>query len=296
MSGRIAGLCLPLAFLAIADSPRVDHIACADAKTASGKKLQNPGPISPGEQVRCYSQGGYLIIKLASGEPRLVTSDMDWFTIPANPQPATDSELRIGLALARHAKPAGTRAGSSRVIYPAADSAVLPEHFVIRWRPFANPVKISFRILAARSEDPIWTGDAEDAAGALDSPDARQALLAYRDSSLNLQWSTAEAGGRVGFSVLSAAEEQSLNQELASWDRDTNVLMRLIGRAYSFDKRKLYCEAAQEDEAALKLAPDYCDLLERTKLAEEKANNTPRVRQLTAAIEALPTACREPDQ
>ncbi|MBV9300965.1 MAG: hypothetical protein JOY62_00230 [Acidobacteriaceae bacterium] len=298
----------------------LDHIGCK----ASWRKDSN-SPATPitethdrgrrlhtGEEIRCDSSDGYMVVIPAIGEPQAISAKAGWFRVPSNPaaeqvqvgstkSPApTPSENEIGRALAYHARPAATREGSSRLIYPVTDSVVLPDRFIILWKPASDSGKIHLQISAANKT--IWTADADVTLGKLDSPEARRALGASQEQShtnpysLILQWSTDQAGGRVPFTVISAAEEKNLAQELAFWDRQRNDLLRLIGRAYSFDKRKLYWEAAQESEAALKLAPESCPLLQAAAAAEENAGNMARVRELRAAIENLPGGCSGEDQ
>jgi len=107
---------------------------------------------------------------------------------------------------------------------------------------------------------------------------------------LLLHWQGPGSSNDIPFTLLSEDDEKKLDQELQSWAQVTDSVLARVGRAYSFQSRKLYWEAAQEYEQALKLAPQSCQLL---RDARNVTDNTSDLDLLTRIDEAIEKAnCR----
>jgi hypothetical protein len=281
----------------------IDHITC-DAlwrpsyKATEAEKIteyNNRGMYLRGrDEVKCTSKQGNIIIILSDGTSKTVTADMDWSS-------ATDiyHQTIVARALKYHGPRAGTRGQMSRVLYPHENAVVRPEQFVIRWKPDPNPGKIALSIWALGDRRPRWSDvNIDGSAGLLDSVAARQALEDFVSANPNVELNVflefkdnSGTTTTVPFRLLSADESQALTAELKSWDQEQNTLLRSIGRAYSFDSRNLYWEAAREYEEALMEAPRSCDLLNEALAANQRAVDQEHVRQLKEARSKILGGC-----
>jgi hypothetical protein len=202
-------------------------------------------------------------------------------------------------------KLAGSLRGSPGGVYspPAGGygSAVLPDRFVIRWIPRKGVQELWLRI-RDQSGTQLWPQDNEhgvkvpSAAGELISEEARQALRKYR-----------EAGGRgaltlvmvdskgnesdAEFSIVSEQDEETLKKELSVCSGQPGM-MKYICRAYYFRQLKLYAEAADEYEAALKVAPGCIDLQLHAVAAHRFTGNYAREQDL---VRHLPSGTVPPE-
>jgi hypothetical protein len=128
--------------------------------------------------------------------------------------------------------------------------------------------------------------------GVLDSSEARErlsnALVAASAASPTFVFQFADDGGVtvVPFRLLTPDAARSLAAELARWDTGESQLLRLLGRAYSFDARELFWDAANEYRAAFEVAGS-CDLLNEAIAASSRAGDDEQVRGLVARRASL---------
>jgi hypothetical protein len=128
--------------------------------------------------------------------------------------------------------------------------------------------------------------------GVLDSSEARErlsnALVAASAASPTFVFQFADDGGVtvVPFRLLTSDAARSLAAELARWDTGESQLLRLLGRAYSFDARELFWDAANEYRAAFEVAGS-CDLLNEAIAASSRAGDDEQVRGLVARRASL---------
>jgi hypothetical protein len=285
----------------------IDHITCEALWRPSDTSKEFRGItemydrgryLRIGEEVKCTSRSGDITLLLNTGEDKHVAFRSDWFAIA----PARDVQQKqeqvaelVAKALRHHGPRAGTRAPAYRVYCPPPDGAARVESFVIRWQPEPTPRTINLSISALGFPEVVWKDDnVNSATGSLDSPLARQALKnllqGKPDAPLLLTLRFAESES-FSFSLISAQQAQALEDELKFWDEEHNDLLRFIGRAYSFDQRNLYWEAAREYEEALKLAPNSCDLLNEALAANERARDKEHARQLKEVRSKMRGGC-----
>lgn len=235
-----------------------------------------------GEQVRCEGSGSLKL--LLNGKPRTVTARDGWFPIPPPVRtvgPAEGAISEYGRLLG------GERPVNSAITSPADGSQVRPESLVIRWTPRPSLKTITLSIRTGSGEE-LWKRPVQDAStGELADDAARAALVQHRarggKGPLTLRMAGLDGSlDEVHFDLLPADQEKSLKEELALFDGKPGLLRR-VGRAYAFSKRRLYAEAAEEYEAALKEAPESAALTERAIYWHRKAGNTVRAEELEKA-------------
>jgi hypothetical protein len=235
----------------------------------------------PGEQVRCVRRSK-LIIRL--GRRRKQVPCADWFTIP--PLASSKQSEPFKRLINEYGKVGGVERGeSSQVFAPSHHSAVMPESFVIRWVPGAAACTLSLTIKGVGNQL-VWRQDnVIDSSGSLQSATAKRHLTRYRNLAglgpLTLTLDDSCRGEtQVTFSVLSVQNERLLEQELAFWDKEPGPLVRHLGRASAFSSYRMYPQAADEYEAALRAAPGSRDLLTKTIRAHRRTGNFTRAEVL----------------
>lgn len=242
--------------------------------------------LHPGEVV-WTDHGGYLRLRLCSNladkncKPKEITSTSE-FRIEARPPAQTDDERKHQEAAQELGRSGGRAMGVlSPFFSPAPDSAVRPSTLVLRW---IRSRELSSFLVSIRdqSHQRLWEKKiANGGAGSLDSNELKQILTRFRDQHtkglLILEVEDKNLiGSQARFSLLTALDEKNLQQELAEWDQETDVLMRHLGRAHAFFLKDMFTEVAEEFEAALWETPDSRDLLLRTIQAHRDTGNIAR--------------------
>jgi hypothetical protein len=177
------------------------------------------------------------------------------------------------------------RGGEMQVYLPADHSVALVKPFIIRWTPSAVGCSFTFLIQDV-GDTKVWgKDDVEGAAGFLNDPSAERELIDYRARGGRgpLTMIVNDSCGsmiRLSFSLLTAENEQSLKEDLAFWDKQTGTFVPHLGRASVYDQYRMYSQAAEEYEAALKEAPSSVDLLLRTISAHRVTGNFTRAGEL----------------
>jgi hypothetical protein len=244
--------------------------------------------LSEGDQIRCIGDG-YLELFVCE-EKKRVNSSQGWFPIP--PLPAKPPFCRIGEALRKYGVPGGTRAGGSLILWPYDGSTVNPETFVIRWVPVQEKIELAIRV--AGKNVTVWGPVKEDGTIGLLKPDSISAILmAYRSQSeqsdliLSLSLREGTKWEDAHFSVLTSQQEHDLTAELSSWATWANAVALHLGRAYSFTHFRLFVEAADEYDSALRGAPESPYLLEEAIEMNRLAGKNDRVQELQRLLKAL---------
>lgn len=245
--------------------------------------------LNVGEQVRSHSDG-YLRLLLCDGEKTL-RGRTAWFPISVTQEcpnrKAFDEYGRLG---GRH------RGQPMQVFSPANHSATTPGQFVIRWVPSKAKCTVQLAIKDAEGK-PLWEEDDIDGnLGIWYSGKARQDLTRYRangeEAPLLLRLTDSCANRtEITFSLLSVKGEAALQAQLDQWDKNPLTLMVHLGRASAFESARMFSDAAEEYEAALKLAPESRHLLLRTIMAHRITRNLDREEQL---IKRLPLGTTVP--
>jgi len=161
----------------------------------------------------------------------------------------------------------GTRGIASSILLPAERSVVRANQFEIRWIPpeTGSVIEIGIRTKSGRV---LWqAAKVPSVTGSLDSADVREKLEHYQGSGAQepliiFLRDSENNESTVEFSLLSTRADDELRQELAKWDVEGDSLVRYIGRASVFNRRRMLVEATKEYDAALALAPQSRDLLE----------------------------------
>lgn len=254
--------------------------------------------LSAGDRVSCTGSG-YVDLLVAEGQARVTASPKDGYQIKAlatDPRfPAEDKYIVD--ALRNYGIVGATRgnAAASRILWPAEGSAVMPENLVVRWVPFSQ--KISLSILTDAKDVTLWKSDMLDGStGMLKSAEASAALAAYKKKSPNARVALTITFGNESdweetqFSFLSPPQEQDLNTQLDFWAKHTDGLTLHLGRGYAYTRHKLFSEAADEYETALRSAPESPYLLKDAIDADQRAGRASRVKELQSRLASLPPA------
>jgi hypothetical protein len=237
------------------------------------------------ERLKC-DEGATLTIQLY-GKTDTIKCPSGWFPIPSMPQmpaltkQALEDSWRIG------GREMGEEAG---VFSPADLSKIRVSNFEIRW--VSGVAMRSFILVSLEKKaTEIWKETVpNDAKGRFVSPGLTEALLKYRrespDGTLVLKWEdNSNQTGTVRFSLLSDEEEKQLQENLAYWDREPDGIMKYLGRASVFLRLRMFPQAADEYEAALKRAPKSHDLIRRTADAHRRTGNFVRHEELLKQIQ-----------
>jgi hypothetical protein len=251
------------------------------------EKVDDARRLFVGDRVYC-EKGAKLTLWVGGKPPMELELDeySGWYVIrrPGSPE--------VQKALNAYGSIGGRdRAGFTiPILYsPANESSVVPGRFMLRWAPLGQSCVVSFVIQESGGRE-VWRQEGIDGASGLLSPDtARQALAGYREEkpSAVLQLKLTDTCGdedQVTFTLVSAASEKSLDAELMAWPANTNDLITHLGRASVFVDYEMFPEAADEYEAALRLAPNSHDLLKRTIDAERRIGNRARAKALQAHL------------
>lgn len=254
--------------------------------------------LSAGDRVQCNGAGTMEVL-VSSGTRKISASD-GWFAIPPlPPDPAyPKADAVIAQSLMSYGRAGATRGPSadSRILWPTANSAVLPDRFTIRWAP--APQKIELAVMSEAKDVTVWgPTQVEGGIGSFKSGALSSALAAYKlktgSPSLILTLTIANSSDweEVHFSLLTARQDQDLNAQLDFWEKHTDGLALRLGRGYSYSRFNLFADAAEEYESALSSAPESRSLLEDAIQADRLAGRPSRVK--TPDAPGLPTRIRE---
>jgi len=255
--------------------------------------------LAAGDRVQCVGAGNLQVLVFDGTKTVTASQNPKGFTIPPLPPDSQNSkeDNLIAKALVNYGVAGATRGivADSRILWPAENGAVLPEHFVVRWAPV--PQKIVLSILSETKDVTLWgPTEVDGAAGSLKSDAVSSALAAYKMKAgspgliLTLTLANASDWEEVHFSFLNGREEQELNAQLDYWDKHTDSLALHLGRGYSFTRHKLFVEAAEEYDSALNSAPESRYLLEDAIQANRLAGRASRVKELQTRLVSLPQA------
>jgi hypothetical protein len=255
--------------------------------------------LSAGDRVQCVGDG-YLEVLVFDGT-RTVSAKQNpkGFMIPDLPADSSNpkEDAIIAKALVGYGVSGATRGFSvgSRILWPSEGSAVVPEHFVVRWTPV--PQKIVLSILSEAKDVTVWGPTEVDGAGDSFKSDAvSSALAAYKTKPgstglvLTLTLGNSSDWEEVHFSLLTSKQEQELSAQLQFWQKHTDDLALRLGRGYSFTQHKLFAEAAGEYDSALDTAPESRSLLEDAIQANRLAGRASRVKDLQTRLASQPQA------
>jgi hypothetical protein len=255
--------------------------------------------LSAGDRVQCVGDG-YLEVLVFDGT-KTVTAKQNpkGFAIPDLPPDSSNpkEDTIIAKALVGYGVSGATRGIStgSRILWPSEGSAVVPEHFVVRWAPV--PQKIVLSILSEAKDVTLWgPTEVDGAAESLKSDAVSSALAAYKTKPgntglvLTLTLGNSSDWEEVHFSLLTGKQEQELSTQLQFWEKHTDGLALRLGRGYSFTQHKLFAEAAGEYDSALDTAPESRYLLEDAIQANRLAGRASRVKALQIRLASQPQA------
>jgi hypothetical protein len=122
----------------------------------------------------------------------------------------------------------------------------------------------------------------------LNSDDVRDVLAQFHNThgARPLTLSLVDSKGNseeVTFSVVSSEDERRLTGQLEKCNQQ-NGLMAYICRAYYFRLLRLYTEAAEEYDGALKQAPESIQLLRNAIMAQRWTGNLAREQELSRRL------------
>jgi hypothetical protein len=143
---------------------RITKMNCNPARLKKGGREQRPLTkqdeglrLKARDEVQCLGPGSVELL-LPSGPRQIKVEDGPIVIRPIDQDPLFAKSIVD--ALTGYGLPGATRgsAADSRILWPSANSAVVPDHFEIRWAPI--PQKIELSILSEAKDFTLW-GPAE---------------------------------------------------------------------------------------------------------------------------------------
>ena len=247
--------------------------------------------------VRC-GPGGGLTLRLGSSDPeagltKSLGPSTEEYAVPLVPSQPPDPEQKL---ISKAIRDYGTRGGRERsaggvLFSPPADGAVIPEEFKVRWNSWQGSERVTLTVLAEPNAQSYRTPAIPINAGEFTSEEMRS-FVKEHGTSAPLRIAIYGEGDNAPrdiatFTALSAADEVSLQTELARSEHEPAPLMRHILRAYLFREKKLWLQAAEEYEAAVSEIQDSPDLLERAIRAENETGNLVRQAKFELQLKTL---------
>lgn len=248
-------------------------------KTDKGRRL------CVGDQVRGNSGS---VLRIGNGEiSKEIRTSSTWYTIRSLSSPTSRTVRDF---LENYGRIGGRERGNQIPVFsPAPHSVVLPQDFVIRWTPAAQ-LRVVTLVIEKPEGGELWRQDSVvGTRGSIVPTEARRALATYRasggDGPLFLKLIDSYGNNHfVSFSLMSAAGEQSLKKDLSFWDAEPLPFIAHIGRASVFTRARMFADASEEYEEALRGAPESRDLLISTIAAHQRTGNIDRANELTKRL------------
>lgn len=253
-----------------------------------------------GDQLRCGTNGR-LVTALRSGKA-WVYSGIQWTNVSnvlnelRLPEP--DPRMALWRDLMTAETVIGGRRRAARGIHCPADGGVVRAAAAggIRWIPdrFSGKAAILLRDKASRNV--LWRQTGVDGrSGRLDS-NAYAAVLERQGKQqpwgeLELEIKDADGNScEVSFRVMPATQEAELDRELAVWDKEFSEVERLLERAFTFQRRQLFNEAAAAWDRAIDSdgGRGSLALLRQAILAHEGTGDYLRADELRRSLSAGP--------
>ena len=174
------------------------------------------------------------------------------------------------------------RGNEEFILFPLEKETTIirPETVVFRWKSTSEK-RVSLAINLVGEDNPIWKQDVTGEPGGFTSAELKKLLEDLRQKQpnakfqLNLSIAYLSTENSADFQLFSLKDEENLQKELAQNNNEQGVFVHLV-RAEIYFRYKLYLEAANEYEEALKLSPESIDLLNATASAHDRAGNFKR--------------------
>lgn len=241
-------------------------------------------------QILKVEKGGELVLEISCARisPWTVKSGKT-FTIPIPPAVAGHQNL------GREFKNGGVqRGGKDFVLFPYQFNEKLPDRITIirpetaifRWYSYPQKVLLSINIVG--EEKSFWSKEVDGQTGYFTSEDLKQKLYENRKNhpGAKLQFKLTIADPKdpttnIAYFRLFSEENEQKIQELLE------VNTYPLSRIHIYDDYGLYIEMAEEYEGVLKTFPNGIDLLEDAAIANDRAGNYLRVRELEEKLKLL---------
>lgn len=249
--------------------------------------------LQPNQKLR-LNRNGRMQVLLCNDESPPIPSDR-WYTVPSTiicSVPADSPMQRVMNELfdtgARH------RGKYAFIFFPIESDEVTdtirPETAVLRWGPSEGTVNLSISVVGV-SQAPWEQNDVPSEGDSFTSESLRKFLKDVREqypgASLRLKiHTTSNTNNTATFRLLPKETEEALQKELAGVKYKNGLLSHLF-RAEVYRRYKLFLEAAEEYEEALKLSPESTELLRATATLQEQAGNLKRSDELEDHLEEL---------
>jgi hypothetical protein len=262
-----------------------------DAKKDAGRVLY------PGDQLQC-AYGAQVLGYLTTGSTKGFSQPFDLCHTEINGvRTAQQNGLQIfpdaASALNKYGKAAGRPKGVESAIYaPPNEGAVLPAHFVVRWRTRPPLTTFTAVLQDGRGTELASVPGVDGKLGILDSEPFRNALMKYRTTTDNEHAAKlifhfdSGPGQSVSFTVLTEHQEQDLEKMLGEATVPSG-LFGYIRRAAIFESFRLFDSVAAEYDAALKEAPESRDLLRAALNAYSRIGDLHRARELSDRLQQV---------
>jgi len=184
------------------------------------------------------------------------------------------------------------RGNDEFILFPLEKEITIirPETVVFRWKSTSEK-KLSLSVNLIGEDKPIWKQEVAGEQRGFTSVELKKLLEDLRqkqpDAKFQLKLSIASLGteNSADFQLFSLQDEKTLQKELAQNNNEQGVFRHIV-RAEIYSRYKLYLEAANEYEEALKLSPESIDLLNATASAQDRAGNFKRRDEIDEQLKA----------
>lgn len=249
--------------------------------------------LSVGQSLKADGQSK-VQIKLCNGKTETVGSK--WYLVSqvicsssnnAEKQKVLESTFDFG---GRH-KPIN-RGDDEFILFPLEKEMTIirPETAIFRWKSTSEK-RLSLSVNIAGQDKQVWKQEVAGEPRNFTSAELKKLLEDLRqkqpDAKFQLKLSIAylRSENSADFQLFSLKDEENLQKELAQNNNEQGVF-RYIVRAEIYSRSKLYLEAANEYEEALKLSPESIDLLNATASAQDRAGNFKRRDEIDEQLKA----------
>ena len=274
---------------------RLKHVNGKDETLIEKKNYARD--LQPGQKLKVDKNSQMQIVLCDDKKPIILTPSGNWYLVPSTIICSAAADSSIQQVLRRNFTPGGRhrRGEDSFILFPIESEELVdivrPETVVLRWGS-SPPRTVNLSVSVIGVENVTWKMNsvlAED--GSFTDDDLKNFLKSvrekYPDAKLQLKIRTSSnAENTAIFQLLPNDTEEVLRQELENL-KEQNELLSHLFRAEIYFRYKLFPEAANEYEEALKLSPESIELLKYTAAIQEQAGNLKRSDELESYIERL---------
>jgi hypothetical protein len=271
----------------------------ARLKDVNGKKEQKltsrnfAVPLIVGQSLKSNGNGN-VQIKLCNGKTETVGKR--WYRVPqviCSSSNNSEKQKVLERIFDYGGRYKINRGNDEFILFPLERETTIirPEAVVFRWKAISEK-KLLLSVNIDDEDKAIWKQEVNGEPGHFTSAELKKLLEDVRRKrpnakfQLNLKIARLGTENSADFQIFSLQDEANLQKELNQMSNEMGVL-RHLAFAEIYSRHKLFNEAANEFEEALKLSPESIELLNATALAQDQAGNLKRRDEIDKEIKIL---------